>query len=60
MGGGDRVQVRDWLAEDVPSFDIGGAVVGETLEEALLLMKESGVVAGVPFVNAVFEELACT
>lgn len=28
--------ITAWLAEDTPSFDYGGFVVGETLEEATL------------------------
>lgn len=53
------VQVRSWLAEDVPSFDVGGAVVGRKPETAHLLAKATGVLAGVPFFNAVFAELGC-
>lgn len=52
-------EVKRWLADDVPGFDIGGMVVGERVEEALLLGKSDGVLAGVPFVNAVFELLDC-
>lgn len=51
--------VRDWLKEDTPSFDYGGFVVGERVEDALLLLKSPGVVAGVPFVDAIFQELGC-
>jgi len=52
--------VREWLAEDIPSFDYGGAVVGNKPEEALLLGKARGVLAGVPFFQAVFDEVACS
>jgi nicotinate-nucleotide pyrophosphorylase (carboxylating) len=31
--------VTQWLAEDTPSFDYGGFVVGESDEEAVLLGK---------------------
>jgi nicotinate-nucleotide pyrophosphorylase (carboxylating) len=31
--------VRAWIKEDVPSFDIGGAVVGEKMETATLFCK---------------------
>ena len=41
------------------SFDYGGYVVGDKVESALILAKSPGVLAGVPFVNAVFEELKC-
>ncbi|VDI17723.1 nicotinate-nucleotide pyrophosphorylase [carboxylating]-like [Mytilus edulis] len=51
---------REWLKEDTPNFDYGGFVVGEKEETALLLMKGEGVLAGVPFFNAVFKELECT
>ena len=64
-----RSLVSAFLAEDTPSFDIGGFVVGETTVEAVLLLKGAplssesvgGVVlAGVPFFDAVFAELACS
>ena len=32
-------QVRAWLAEDVPSFDYGGAIVGEDEKTATLFAK---------------------
>ncbi|XP_070571890.1 nicotinate-nucleotide pyrophosphorylase [carboxylating]-like [Ptychodera flava] len=51
--------VRAWLEEDTPSFDYGGFVVGERLESAVLLCKSPGVLAGVPFFNAIFKELDC-
>lgn len=50
---------REWLKEDVPSFDYAGFVVGEKEEKAIILQKESGVLAGQPFVDAVFKELDC-
>ncbi|KAH7345447.1 nicotinate-nucleotide diphosphorylase [Rhizoctonia solani] len=54
--------VQAWLAEDTPSFDWGGYVVGEVEREAYLLGKgkEVAVLAGVPFVNEVFHVLGCT
>jgi len=52
--------VAGWLKEDVPSFDVGGAVVGDTLTTATLYQKSPGVLAGVPFVEAVFAALGCT
>ncbi|XP_071508110.1 nicotinate-nucleotide pyrophosphorylase [carboxylating]-like [Diadema antillarum] len=51
--------VQSWLREDIPSFDYGGYVVGEKEETAVLLCKSPGVLAGVPFFNAVFRELGC-
>lgn len=52
--------VRGWLREDVPSFDVGGAVVGDKVETAVLFCKSSGVLAGCPFFDAVFSELGCS
>ena len=51
---------RTWLEEDTPSFDYGGFVVGDALEEAVILAKSAAVLAGVPFVDAIFNELDCT
>ncbi|WFD37815.1 nicotinate-nucleotide diphosphorylase (carboxylating) [Malassezia japonica] len=55
-----KTTVTAWLEEDCPSFDWGGYVVGEAPRSATLLCKDEGVLAGVPFVNAVFAELGCT
>lgn len=52
--------ITEWLAEDCPSFDYGGFVVGEELKEASLWCKTSGVLAGVPFFDEVFRQLGCT
>jgi len=52
-----KTEVQRWVAEDCPSIDIGGFVVGEKEETAYLLCKSSGVLAGVPFAQAVFEHL---
>lgn len=52
--------IQDWLLEDTPSFDYGGFVVGEREESATLFCKSPGVLAGVPFFDAVFHELECT
>lgn len=46
--------------EDIPSFDYSGAVVGNKQEVATLYGKSEGVLAGVPFVNAIFQEVGCT
>ncbi|CAI5717860.1 unnamed protein product [Hyaloperonospora brassicae] len=51
--------VQQWLEDDVPSFDVGGFVVGETEETALLLGKSAGVLAGAPFFTEVFRTLGC-
>ncbi|KAF4324372.1 hypothetical protein BBO99_00003244 [Phytophthora kernoviae] len=47
------------MEEDIPSFDVGGFVVGESPETALLLGKSAGILAGVPFFTQVFESLGC-
>lgn len=54
-------QVNVWLAEDTPSFDYGGYVVGEVEREAFLFGKgkQTAVLAGVPFFTQVFCQLGC-
>lgn len=52
--------IEDWLAEDIPSFDYGGYVVGDEPKEATLFCKSPGVLAGVPFFNEVFRQTGCT
>ena len=56
-----KQQVTAWLAEDTPSFDYGGYVVGEVLREAFLLGKgtQPAVLAGSPFVTEIFAQLGC-
>ena len=56
-----KTQIAAWLAEDTPSFDYGGFVVGEARREAYLLGKGSqrAVLAGAPFVDEIFRELGC-
>jgi len=51
--------IASWLAEDTPSFDYGGFVVGEDPCEARLLGKSAGILAGVPFFDEVFAQLGC-
>lgn len=48
-----------WLAEDTPSFDYGGFVVGAAPATARLLAKSPGILAGVPFVDEIFRHLDC-
>eukprot|EP01033_Poteriospumella_lacustris_P017547 gene17547-12555_t len=51
-------EVLQWLEDDCPSFDVGGFVVGEKEETALLYCKTDGaVLAGVPFADAIFDHL---
>jgi nicotinate-nucleotide pyrophosphorylase (carboxylating) len=52
--------VAGWVSDDIPSFDIGGLVVGDVEKKAQLWMKSSGVFAGKPFVDVVFKSLGCT
>jgi len=35
-----KAVITGWLAEDTPSFDYGGFVVGEEVQEAFLLGKQ--------------------
>ena len=49
-------EIRGWLKADCPTTDIGGFVVGQGEETASLFMKSTGVVAGVPYAQAVFDE----
>ncbi|KAG7369024.1 nicotinate-nucleotide pyrophosphorylase [Nitzschia inconspicua] len=52
--------LHGWLRDDMPSFDVGGLVVGKDKKEAHLLMKSSGVFAGKPFFQRVLELVGCT
>lgn len=53
-------QITTWLAEDTPSFDYGGFVVGSAPRTAHLLCKSPGLLAGIPFFDEVFKQLDCT
>ncbi|KAK4219039.1 nicotinate-nucleotide pyrophosphorylase [Rhypophila decipiens] len=55
-----KTQISAWLAEDTPSFDVGGFVVGDEPRTATLWGKSSGILAGVPFFNEVFTQCGCT
>lgn len=55
-----KTQVTAWLAEDTPSCDYGGFVVGEAPRTATLWGKSEGVVAGRPFFDEVFAQCGCT
>jgi len=56
-----KPQITAWLAEDTPSFDYGGYVVGEVQRTAYLLGKgnSEAVLAGAPFFTEVFNQLGC-
>merc|ERR1711916_125726 len=49
--------VDRWLAEDIPTSDVGGFVVGNKPGSAVLYVKSPGVQAGAPFVDAVMTRL---
>lgn len=51
---------RQYLNEDVPSFDFGGYVVGEGQSKATIFFKSVGIVAGIPFAQAVFDVAGCS
>ncbi|OAQ60040.1 nicotinate-nucleotide pyrophosphorylase [Pochonia chlamydosporia 170] len=55
-----KTQITGWLAEDTPSFDYAGFVVGETPRTATLLAKSPGILAGAPFFSEVFSQTGCT
>lgn len=55
-----KEMVRSWLKEDIPSFDYAGIVVGDGIEEAVLICKSPGVLCGTPFVDVLFNELGCS
>lgn len=50
---------RAWLAEDTPSFDYGGAIVGADVKTAALYAKSHCILSGRPFFDAVFRVLNC-
>ncbi|KAG9317477.1 Quinolinate phosphoribosyl transferase [Chiua virens] len=54
-------EINAWLAEDTPSFDFAGYVVGEAEREAFLWGKgnQTAVLAGVPFFTEIFRQLEC-
>jgi len=54
-----KSDIQAWLKEDTPSFDYGGFVVGETAQVATIYCKAEGVLAGVPFVDEIFNQLDC-
>lgn len=54
-----KTQVAAWLAEDTPSFDYAGFVVGDAPRTATLWGKSPGILAGVPFFDEVFRQVGC-
>ncbi|KFA80811.1 hypothetical protein S40288_04777 [Stachybotrys chartarum IBT 40288] len=55
-----KTTVTAWLAEDTPSLDYAGFVVGEGPRTAALWGKSAGVIAGRPFFDEVFAQCGCT
>ncbi|RTE82830.1 hypothetical protein BHE90_002599 [Fusarium euwallaceae] len=55
-----KTSVTAWLAEDTPSFDYAGFVVGDEPRVATLWGKSAGVIAGRPFFDEVFTQCGCT
>lgn len=54
--------IQQWLEDDMPSFDVGGMVVGSKIQSAQLFMKTTTgcIFAGKPFFERVFLLLGCT
>lgn len=52
--------VASWYAEDTPSYDYGGFVVGNDERTATLYAKSTGILAGVPFFNEIFSQAGCS
>lgn len=55
-----KTQITSWLAEDTPSYDYAGFVVGEHERTATLWGKSAGIIAGIPFFNEIFKQCGCT
>ncbi|KAI1366659.1 Quinolinate phosphoribosyl transferase [Xylaria arbuscula] len=55
-----KAQITSWLAEDTPSYDYAGYVVGEKEHTATLWGKSAGIIAGVPFFTEIFKQCDCT
>lgn len=51
--------IKSWIAEDAPSLDYGGFVVGTAPRTATLYCKSSGILSGVPFFTETFAQLGC-
>ncbi|RWS11609.1 Nicotinate-nucleotide pyrophosphorylase-like protein [Dinothrombium tinctorium] len=49
-----------WLREDLPNFDLGAVLATDEEVVAKIYCKSDGVLAGIPFANAVFTELECS
>ncbi|SZF05394.1 unnamed protein product [Blumeria hordei] len=56
---GWKSQIAAWYAEDCPSFDYAGLVVGDDVASATLYGKTAGCLAGVPFFDEIFALVEC-
>lgn len=54
-----KKSIRQWLDQDTPNYDVGGYVVGCDTSVCNIYCKSNGVLAGLPFVNYIFEILSC-
>lgn len=54
-----REAFTEYLREDIPAFDIGGAVVGAAPATANFFVKSDMVLAGCPFVDVLLNMLDC-
>ena len=52
--------IVEWLSEDIPAFDCGGAVVGAGMTTAKIFVKSQCVLSGVPFAEGVIKKLGCS
>lgn len=52
--------ITDWLSEDVASFDYGGYVVGDTLNNANLYCKQECILSGVVFAKELYKQVGIT
>lgn len=53
--------IQQWLEDDIPSFDVGGLVVGSKIQSAQLFLKSAPCIfAGKPFFERTFALLGCT
>lgn len=54
-----RRALAEFIRDDIPAFDVGGAIVGRGVASATFFVKSSLVLAGLPFVDALMGLLDC-
>ena len=54
-----NAKILQWLEDDMPSFDVGGLVVGTEEKCAQLLLKSPGIFAGKPFFDRIMKAVNC-